>query len=484
MSTTATPRPQRAAWPRPAEPKAHASFVLCAGLFLAWVSLPDDNPFAIFRTGAVVVGAALLLALLIEARSGPRSLLRVDVLMLLALYGLTFVEFLFPQPDIATALTAQAARAGTAAVLLGFAGLALGRHFASHATGGHSALASVHLPANTLALVFIGAFFVGYFHMLWAVDFDPVALVSEMLEPRFSQPWGRERFGSWAALIHELGLLIYLLPPLAGIVLARRSDYGPGLVAMVSLGFAFVLFQSFASGTRNVFAVHVITFCVAYLMFQAKLTFTRVAIMGVFAGLVLLASTHYMLEFRRVGLGQYVEEGTSEPTDDTKTLVVDQNLLTISALTAAFPERYDYLGLEIPYNALIHPIPRALWAGKPTGLSVSIEQAAGVAEGVTLAATFVGEAYISGGYLAVLGASLLLGALGARWNRLGQNARSNFDIALYASGFFAAALAMRSILWVSVAMLPTLALWVYGRWFLRKSIASRYAHQVRFGPRR
>lgn len=482
MLTSPPLESRRVPWPCPSDPRPEASFLLCAALFLAWLHLPADHPVAIFRAGAVLVGGALFLAVLIEARSGPRSLLRADILMLLALYGLTFVEYLFPQPGVANGLTAQAARDGTTAVLLGFAGLAVGRHFAPRPRGVSPVLTAVHLRPGTFAFIFFGAFFVGYFHKLWAVNFDPVALVSAMLEPRFSQPWGRGKLGGWVDLVHELGLLIYLLPPLAGVVLARRREYGTGLVTAVLISLAFVLFDSFASGTRNVFAVHVITLSTAYLMFLPKLIFARVAGVGVLAGLALLASAHYMLAFRQIGLGQYLEEGA--PTEGRTPLKVDNNLVTISLLTEAFPARYDYLGLEIPYNAIIHPIPRAIWPGKPDGLSVSVEEAAGVGGGTTLAATFVGEAYISGGYLAVLGASLLLGALGARWNRLGQTARGNFEIVLYASGFFATALAMRSLLWVSVAVLPTLALWLYGRWFLKRGAARRRTRPIRIGPRR
>ena len=52
-----------------------------------------------------------------------------------------------------------------------------------------------------------------------------------------------------------------------------------------------------------------------------------------------------------------------------QTLFVDYNLYAICRLMEVFPAHQDYLGLEIPYNALIRPIPRAIWPGKPEGLS-------------------------------------------------------------------------------------------------------------------
>jgi NhaP-type Na+/H+ or K+/H+ antiporter len=66
-----------------------------------------------------------------------------------------------------------------------------------------------------------------------------------------------------------------------------------------------------------------------------------------------------------------------------------------------------------------------------------------------------------GGYLAIIAVGLLLGWLSGWWNRFGRDLRSNLNVALYASGFFATMLAMRSMLWLTTAMLPTLALWLY-----------------------
>jgi hypothetical protein len=48
------------------------------------------------------------------------------------------------------------------------------------------------------------------------------------------------------------------------------------------------------------------------------------------------------------------------------------------------------------------------------------------------------------------------------WNRKARGVNSSFAL-VYASGFFCAFLTMRSMVWMSVAMLPTLALWLYGK---------------------
>ena len=124
---------------------------------------------------------------------------------------------------------------------------------------------------------------------------------------------------------------------------------------------------------------------------------------------------------------------------------------------------------------MIRPIPRALWSGKPEGLSVTIEAALGADVGsVTLSCTFVGEAYMAGGLFAVLLVGLFFGAAAEMWNRVGRNTNLQFDQMLYVSGFLCAALAMRSMLSMVPFMLPTLALWIFGKlWSAPLAVAAR-----------
>jgi len=181
---------------------------------------------------------------------------------------------------------------------------------------------------------------------------------------------------------------------------------------------------------------------------------------------VLLLAMVYMLEFRTVGFSN-----ASSVEHDGESFFVDYNVVNVSHLTEVFPSSFNYLGLEIPFNALIRPIPRALWPGKPEGLSVTIESALAVDPGMTLSCTFVGEAYMAGGLVAVVLISLFFGAAATMWNRVGTNSDLQFAQLLYVSGFLCAALAMRSMLSMVPFMLPTLALWLFARlWLPRLSL--------------
>ena len=77
--------------------------------------------------------------------------------------------------------------------------------------------------------------------------------------------------------------------------------------------------------------------------------------------------------------------------------------------------------------------------------------------GVILAATFVGEAYVSGGMLAVFLVGCFFGMVSRWWGELANTFSSQFGIFIYASGFFAIVISMRSLVWFTTAILPPLA---------------------------
>ena len=178
------------------------------------------------------------------------------------------------------------------------------------------------------------------------------------------------------------------------------------------------IFSGFCSGTRNVLAAYLVTFVVSYILSSPALTLRRlIAVCGT-TGIVFLFASYYMLEFRNVGLKRYMERGSG--IESRETLFIDYNLLAISRLTEVFPDRYGYLGMEVPIWAIVRPIPRALWSGKPEGLSVGIEEALGE-EGLTISTTYAGESYMAGGFLGVVVASLFFSGLASWWNRFSRS---------------------------------------------------------------
>jgi oligosaccharide repeat unit polymerase len=447
--------------------------VILCGLALTSVVLPDDSAVSVFTVAAVGVGISLSLATAIEATAGILSLIRVDILILWVLYGLTFLEFLFPQPNVDALVSPAAAVNGTNAVLVGFAGLVVGRHLVHKRGGSHqlSAFSDVR-PANVF-LLFVLVTLLGYLHVFLAVNFDPFEAVRQMSLPRFSQSWARGRYGDAYALLFEVGALVYLIPPIAGLIYARSNKYKLFQKLIVAIVLVFTFYFGFASGTRSVLVTYVITFGGVYFLSSRQITLRKVLILAVPTLVLLFFANIYMLEFRKVGLSAF---SFAEHSDDT--FFVDYNIVNLSRLTDVFPSSFEFLGFEIPFNVLIRPIPRALWSGKPEGLSVGIESALAAGPGVTISCTFVGEAYMSGGLLAVLFISLLFGVMSELWNRVGSNSNLQFAQLLYASGFLCAAVAMRSMLSMVPFMLPTLALWLFGKLWLSRSSLRRKSRVV------
>lgn len=441
--------------------------VMLVGLALTAIFLPADSVVSTLTFAAIGVGLSLSMATGIEAMAGVRSLIRVDLLMLWVLYALTFLEFLFPQPNVEAVLSPASATTGAHLGLLGFAGLVVGRHLVPRRARPRQELS---FQPGHLFLFFLFAAFVGYLHMLLAVNFDLFEMLRQMALPRFSQSWGRGKYGDIYSLLYELGLLIYLLPPMAGLIYARKKEYTVAQKSMVALVLLLTLYYGFASGTRNLFATYVIAFLGAYFLTKPRIKLSQMLLLGVPSLALLLLATTYMLEFRGVGLGSY---STTQRHYDT--LFIDHNMVNLSQLTQVFPDSIEFLGFEVPVNALIKPIPRALWPGKPEGLSSSIEEALGAGQGVTLSVTFIGEAYMAGGVFAVALAALLFGAAAEMWNRVGRDINSSYAQVLYASGFLCAAMAMRSILTMVPYMLPTVALWLYGKLWLRRPSVRRRA---------
>ena len=109
---------------------AGTSVIMCAGLAITYLLLPEGGPVAIYRTAAIGAALAIGLGIFLEAR-GVRSLVRTDLVMIVALFGLTLVEFFFPQKEVEEMVTAQSAIHGVEALFIGFSGLIIGRNFVS-----------------------------------------------------------------------------------------------------------------------------------------------------------------------------------------------------------------------------------------------------------------------------------------------------------------------------------------------------------------
>jgi len=453
------------------QPSLTATCALLAGLLLTSVALYGNTASAVARSAAIGCGLSLGLSLFFEARKGTTNLLRADLVAMFALYFLLFFEFLFPQRNFDELVPyAQAIIPAIRVSLWAFAGIAIGRHCISR----HLAqwkFAGVDLSPGAMLTLFWISFAIGYFDMLMSVGFNPITMVNEFMGPRFDVPWGRGKFGDVRALFYEMGAMLYLVPPLAGVILGRRKRYTPLAILLVLLALLFTLFYGFCTGTRNIIASYLITFGAAYI-YASSASRRQMITMGAVVFGILFLATYYEIRFRTVGLRDYLQGMESGPAGEEQvSLYVDYDLYTVSALMSIFPDQVDYIGWDAPLWLIARPIPRALWPGKPDGSAVSPENALGI-EGLTIAATFVGESYMAAGLFGVTVAALLLGMLAQWWTRKAFSSESGFGILIYGSGFFAVVIGMRSIYWLPAAILPTIAAVILGRSLGRRTVIS------------
>ncbi|MFH1499090.1 MAG: O-antigen polymerase [Verrucomicrobiota bacterium] len=454
-------------------PSPAATFATIIGLLAGYLFLDGETPSLLARSAAWSIGLSLLVGAMVDYRGNLRNLVRTDIMALASLYFLTLFEFLLPQPGFDLMIGLEPTAAALPLCFLAFGGLVIGRHWAPAFSGRMKATLQHEFPPRLLMSLFWVSIIGGYFYQFAAVDFDVGLWFDYSMAPRFSQPWGRGRLGDWKALFGEFGMIINLAPPIAGIIFARRSDYGRKVLTLVGAGLALTLFTAFVGGTRNVLATYLATFTVAYAFSLSHERRRELLIVGCSSAATLLICTVVMLEFRNIGFQRYLDGYRAGEIDTgAQTVFVDYNLYVMAELTEVFPERHGYLGLEIPILAVIRPIPRALWPGKPEGMSIGIEEALG-ASGLTLASSFIGEAYISGGTFGVLATALVFGLLFGWWNRLGSADNSPFGHLVFASGFFAAVISMRSMLVFTTAILPTIAAIVLGSWLLRRQPVRR-----------
>ena len=463
-----SPLPRRAneaasAWESP-RPQPVATIATLIGLILTAFAVssggPARPPSEMASVAAIGTAASLLLGFAFEVGRGLNNLIRADVLALLAFYFLTLFEFLFPQVSFDSMAAHESAATALYSVLIGFAGMLVGRHLIHPRRQPFQKVLTHEIPSGLLLLIFWVSFCIGYLHQ-WsspAVGWDPVKWLDYALAPRFEQPWGRGRFGNFSALLYELNMLINLVPPLAGIILARRHRFGAIALVLVLLAYLLTLFLAFAGGTRNILATYLVTFVIGFAFAASKGRKKELLIISAAAVAILVFGTVTMPRIRTVGLKKVLSGEVAFAQARSETMYVDYNLYNISKLTEVFPSKMPYLGLEVPYLALIRPIPRALWKGKPEGLSNSIEKALGYFGGnITISASYAGEAYMSGGIFAVLLISIFFGAINGWWSHLMAPNNSELGILIYSSGFFAAVISMRSLFTYTTALLPTVA---------------------------
>jgi hypothetical protein len=470
---------ERPAFVAPANPQLMlaSTLIICLGSAITALTLPDaDLEINTYRYGAYAMALTLALAFGIEVFGGVRSLIRVDIVAMATLFFLTFAEFLAPNVTMLYGASTGNAAQACEMVSAGLACIAIGRHIEFRPRARRGGVQPVSLPEISPRAILITFFlftFLGYLYVLLVTKFNIVDIIQQSLGPRFTQAWQRGAIGDWRSFLTELDLLLYLVAALGGYIFANLDRFKPVAMFSAAAVLLFMLFFDIAAGARNVVIIKVGLFLVTLLISRRRgLNLSLIAVCFLSIAFIWEVSG-FMLMVRNQGLGNYVAENGT--TIKTQKFMIDNNLVTIARIVSVYPDNYPYPGMDVLSQVLTKWVPRALWPSKPTEWTNSVEDVLGTGGGYTLALSYVGEAYLIAGWPSLIIVSLLLGIGAGAWNRIGQEARTNLDLIYYASGFFAAALGMRSIQFITIAMVPTVALYVFGRILIRRRRAPEYA---------
>ena len=453
--------------------KLSATIILIVSVAFAATAASGESPAEYLQFPAYVIGLGILAAAFVESEGNLRNLVRADWIAIVALYGLTLTEFLFKQPEYNERAIMMEAERALWLFSIGFVSLIVGRHLFL----GRASSRGFHISELSPRLILLAFWIViplGYSAELLAVNFNVIELLDAQMGPRFSQPWSRGKIGGVYSLLYELGLFKYAIPAIAGVLTNYRKQIGWINFCLVMFAMLFTLFFGFCSGTRNVFAAYLAGYAGTYLLTLPRLSLAKASVVGAVCTVVFVGGSYLMLEFRQMGLKRFWQNRDRVETRDT--FYVDYNMWAIGKLGRLFPEPYPHLGGELYWHAITKPIPRVMWPDKPTELSISIEGALEV-EGLTIATTFIGESYMAFGELGVICTGLGLGFLCGWWNFIGSRMPGGYGQLVYASGFAAIAIAMRSLMFFTTNMLPTIGLVAVGM-LLKQNINQRRQQQA------
>lgn len=437
--------------------------LLILGAIVASLTIPEQEPeIQQYRHAAYVMGGFLLAALACEATAGLKALIRVDLVALIGLYFLTFAEFLAPETRILYNRQTGMAAYACNLVAVGMAFLAIGRHFPIRVKG---RLVRPRLPdigANSLFQLFLFLFALGYAYLFISVNFNIFQIFESALQPRFMRPWQRGAIGGISSVLTELQLLLYPLAAVGGYLLARRSEIGLSRTIICIFLITFMLFIDITDGARNVFLIKGAIFTGTYLFAAKKITNMKIFVFGCFSISIILIISVFTLNIRGEGLRRSIAEGQFQVANE-EGFMLDNNLISIARVSSVYPYPYPYPGSDIVIQIFTKWVPRAIWPGKPVEWENSIERALGTGGGYTLAVTSVGEAYLISGLPSLIFVMLVMGSIFSTWNLVAYYARSNLDLIYYGAGFYVAMLGVRSIQFITIAIVPLVAFFIISK---------------------
>lgn len=395
------------------------TILIAFGTMAAFLSIPTHfhQPGALLVT-STIQAVALIAPLVFTGSRDARMLLRGENILLLGLVYWVLFEML----QGALAVEASRDSVEKEIVLLGLTGIGfwLGANLwdpwrprilveESHSTWSE---------ATIFRLVLL-AFVLGAWDFLYRANFDVETVASSILLPRFEAPWQREQLGDWSAFSAHMVYFGYTVPALAVLLGLRSGFLRPYTITSFAFA-AIIIALNSQGGGRRIIGVLILSALFCWLIETRKLTARRtaIAVLGVIALLIVM---QLMLVYRNIGFG---EIGT--PMDSWGYFHVDGNFIVIAYLLEFVPTTYPFVGWDYVLWAIVRPIPRVFWPGKPVDGGFDLAEVLGVPH-TSIAISIAGEFYLSYGLFGSIIGGLVYGRMASLVNGLLEDPRPNLN---------------------------------------------------------
>lgn len=435
------------------------------GTVLAVALLPfDPQPVGSLRLSGLCLAAGLMLAPAVSCLRNPRAIFRIEhILVLSPIYWLLFdlVQGTFPLPGIEY----HAARK---------AFLMIGLFVCSAWVAIWAGLFRLPGPLRQVALIKIpGRVVFGLILLLFGLamlkfaipsGFDPVRMMRGLTQPRWGAPWSRGALGGGLdAVIDHLSYFGYVVPSLTVLLSTRVGWRDARTVIAVACSIILLLFLA-QSGGRRIIGVVYGAALIYWVLLQPRLRPSTIVKFVLFL-VLLLTIFQFMLAYRKAGFGALsVRDERINVPDQIR---VDDNFYRLSQIIMLFPERHDFVYHKQIVFAVIRPVPRALWPGKPTLPGYNLPAMVGK-RGVSLTSSVLGELYACAGILGILFGGLFYGSIARMTSPIlnaGTNPERFLVYALCALVIFAGMRSMLELVLMSYAIFA----WVAAVWLISPS---------------
>lgn len=430
------------------------------GTFIAIFILPEDvtTSDALFPS-AVAMSLGLAIAPLAAARRSARTLLRVEhILVLSPIYWLLLD--LLQKAYVMERLDRSSITGTFFSIGLFTTGVWLTALIRPIPIPTSIASSADHRLTPSIIFRLILVFFsLAMIKFAYPCDFDPALMVFHLGSDRWSAPWARESLGSWSSFIDHLDYFGYLLPTLTTLLAVRSRRLN--LRVIISIGLAVLMTAFLAqSGGRRIIGVVLGAAIICWVLEQKKIKIKQM-IIAFLSVLMILGSMQWMLEVRNEGFQAGMK---AEQEFQYHYLHVDDNFLRLTQAIALIPTYYPYVYHKQIIFALIRPIPRALWHGKPIDPGFDLPTALGV-EGVSLSYSVIGDWYICAGWLGVFFGGIIYGGFARMISQLLTRNTESASAVVYSLCSMALFAGFRSMLELVLMSYAVLA-WMFISWLI------------------